>query len=58
MTNHSPLSKYAIHKLLQFLLTLFEQQKTFETLFHITQKSIANWLVELPLVFDLVDLNT
>ena len=58
MTNHQPLSKYAIHKLLQFLLTLFEQQKTFETLFHITQKNIANWLVELPLVCDLVDLNT
>jgi putative ABC transport system ATP-binding protein len=58
MTNHQPLSKYAIHKLLQFLLTLFEQQKSFETLFHLTQKSIENWLVELPLVFDLVDLNT
>ncbi len=58
MTNHQPLSKYAIHKLLQFLLTLFEQQKSFETLFHITEKNIANWLVELPLVFDLVDLNT
>ena len=58
MTNHPPLSKYAIHKLLQFLLTLFEQQKSFEILFHLTQKSIKNWLVELPLVCDLVDLNT
>lgn len=58
MTNHQALSKYAIHKLLQFLLTLFEQQKSFETLFHLTQKKIENWLTELPLVCDLVDLNT
>ena len=57
MTNQL-LSKYAIHKLLQFLLTLFEQQRSFETLFHLTQKNITNWLVELPLLMDFVDLNT
>jgi hypothetical protein len=50
MTNQL-LSKYAIHKLLQFLLTLFEQQRSFETLFHLTQKNITNWLVELPLLW-------
>lgn len=57
MTNQL-FSKYAIHKLLQFLLTLFEQQRSFETLFHLTQKNITNWLVELPLLMDFVDLNT
>ena len=57
MTNQL-LSKYAIHKLLQFLLTIFEQQRSFETLFHLTQKNIKNWLVELPLLMDFVDLNT
>lgn len=57
MTNHQALSQYAIHKLLQFLLTLFEQQQSFEALFHLTQKGISNWLDELPVLCDEIDLN-
>jgi putative ABC transport system ATP-binding protein len=58
MTQKNLVSKYATHKLLHFLVTLFEQPQSFETLFHLTQKNITNWLVELPLLVDLVDLNT
>jgi putative ABC transport system ATP-binding protein len=58
MTQKNLVSKYATHKLLHFLVTLFEQPQSFEALFHLTQKNITNWLVELPLLVDLVDLNT
>ncbi|MDQ5939583.1 MAG: ATP-binding cassette, subfamily bacterial [Pseudomonadota bacterium] len=58
MTNHQRLSKYAIHQLLQFLLTIFEQQRSFEALFHLTQKNITDWLTQLPPLLDLVDINT
>jgi putative ABC transport system ATP-binding protein len=58
MTQKTSVSKYATHKLLHFLVTLFEQPQSFEALFHLTQKNITNWLVELPLLVDLVDLNT
>lgn len=55
--NHQALSKQATHKLLHFLLTLFEQPQSFESLFHFTQKSISNWLIELPVLYDEIDLN-
>ena len=57
MTQKSSVSKYATHKLLHFLLSLFEQPQSFESLFHLTQKGIADWLVELPALLDEIDLN-
>ena len=50
-------SKYATHKLLHFLLTLFEQPETFESLFHLTQTRIDNWLDELAPLCEEIDLS-
>ncbi len=57
MAQKSSVSKYATHKLLHFLLTLFEQPQSFESLFHLTQKNISNWLIELPALCYEIDLN-
>lgn len=57
MTQKSSVSKYATHKLLHFLLTLFEQPQSFESLFHLTQKGVTDWLVEIPTLCDEIDLN-
>ena len=57
MTQKSSVSKYATHQLLHFLLTLFEQPQSFESLFHLTQKGISDWLMELPELCDEIDLN-
>lgn len=57
MTQKSLVSKYATHKLLHFLLTLFEQPQSFESLFHLTQKGVSDWLIELSALCDEIDLN-
>ena len=54
---HPHLSKYASHTLLHFLLTQFEQPQSFEALFHLTQKGISNWLEDLPVLCNEIDLN-
>lgn len=56
MTQKTSVSKYATHKLLHFLVTLFEQPQSFESLFHLTQKGIHSWLAELPKLCDEIDL--